>query len=81
MTIDPRFSFWFAVSAAIVSGLLLCGAEFTTLFGDIATSKILAGLGIFNVVANGLNALLHAIPSQQPPTPAAAKQFYLGPTV
>jgi hypothetical protein len=80
MTIDPRLGFWFSVIAAIVSGLLLSGAEFTTLFGDASTAKLLAGLGIGNVLINSLNAVLHAIPAQKPVTPAAAAPFYLGPS-
>jgi hypothetical protein len=79
MTIDPRWGFWFSVIAALVSGLLLCGAEFTTLFGDVSTGKILAGLGIGNVVINSLNAVLHAIPAAVQTTVGAAKAFYLGP--
>ncbi len=77
MTLDPRVGFWFSVLAALVSGLLLAGAEFTTLFGEANTGKILAALGIINVVINSLNAVLHAIPSQS--TSAAMKTFYLGP--
>jgi hypothetical protein len=81
MTIDTRWGFWFSVVAALVSGLLLCGAEFTTLFGDVSTGKILASLGIGNVVINSLNAVLHAIPAVMPVSNAASKAFYLGPTV
>ncbi len=77
MTLDPRVGFWFSVVAALVSGLLLAGAEFTTLFGQASTDRILAGLGIINVVINSLNAVLHAIPSQS--TAQAMKTFYLGP--
>jgi hypothetical protein len=78
MTIDPRFGVWFSIVAAVVSALLLCGAEFTTLFGDVSTAKLLASLGITNVVINGVNAVLHMIPSQS--TPAAKQAFYLGPS-
>lgn len=77
MTIDPRVGFWFSVLAALISALLLCGAEFTTLLGDVPTAKLFAALGIGNVVINGLNAVLHAIPSQS--TAAAKAAFYLGP--
>lgn len=79
MTISPKVGMWISIAAAIISVLVLCGAEFTTLFGSIATSKILAALGIINAVINGLNGLLHMIPSQS--TPAAMKQFWLGPVV
>ena len=68
---------WISIIAAIISALMLCGAEFTTIFGDIGTAKILAVLGIFNAVINGANAILHAIPSQTGPVGAA--QFPLGP--
>ncbi len=80
MTIDPRFSFWFAIIATLISALLLCGAYFTTLFGDVSTAHILAWLGIGNICVNALNAVLHAIPAQKPPTVAAANKFYLGPS-
>ncbi len=81
MTIDPRIGFWFSVTAALVSGLLLSGAELTTLFGDVSTAKILATLGIGNVVINALNAVLHAIPSAPPATADSANKFLLGPKV
>ena len=79
MTVDPRVGFWFSIVAALVSGLLLCGAEFTTLFGDTSTAAILAALGIGNVVINSLNAVLHAIPAQTTPNAKQAAKFYLGP--
>lgn len=79
MTINPKWGIYISAAAAIISALLLCGAEFTTLFGTIATSKILASLGIFNVIINAGNAVLHMIPSQSGPVGAA--QFPLGPTV
>lgn len=79
MTIDPRVGMWFSIVAAVVSALLLCGAEFTTLFGDVATGKLLAGLGIGNVIINGVNGILHMIPSQS--TPQARQAFLLGPKV
>lgn len=77
MTINPKWGMWISILAAIVSALLLCGAEFTTLFGQTAESKILAALGIFNVIINGANGILHMIPSQS--GPAAAAEFPLGP--
>ena len=77
MTINPKWGMWISIAAAIISALLLCGAEFTTLFGDISTAKILAALGILNTIINGANAVLHMIPSQT--GPAAAALFPLGP--
>lgn len=75
MTINPKVGIWFSIGAAIISVLMLCGAEFTTIFGDIATTKLLAGLGIANAIVNGVNGVLHMIPSQK----NAADQFPLGP--
>ena len=75
MTLDPRVGVYFSIFAAIISTLVLCGAEFTTLFGSTDTAKILAALGILNAVINGLNAVLHMIPSK----PNAANEFALGP--
>jgi hypothetical protein len=77
MTINPKWGMWISIVAAIVSGLLLCGAEFTTIFGADNTGKILAALGILNTIINGANAVLHMIPSQT--GPAGAAQFPLGP--
>ena len=80
MLISPKIGMWLSIAAAIISALMLCGAEFTTLFGDISTAKILAALGIFNAISLGANAILHAIPASQPNTTAQANQFPLGPT-
>ena len=77
MTINPKYGIYLSLAAAIVSVLVLCGAEFTTLFGTVATSKILASLGIVNVIINAANGVLHMIPSQS--GAAAAAQFPLGP--
>jgi hypothetical protein len=79
MTISPKVGMWISIIAAIVSGLMLCGAEFTTLFGEGNTDKILAVLGLLNTVINGANAILHMIPSAS--TPAALNAFPLGPAV
>lgn len=77
MTIDPRIGLWFSLAAAAVSVLVLCGTEFTTIFGQVASDKILAALGIINAVANGINGVLHMIPSAN--TPADAQKFMFGP--
>ena len=80
MIVNPKWGMWLSIIAAVVSVLVLCGAEFTTLFGSIATSKILAGLGIVNAVINGINGVLHMIPGSAPTTVAGANQFPLGPS-
>jgi len=77
MTIDPRVGMWVSIVAAVISALLLCGAEFTTIFGAANTGVILAVLGLLNTIINAGNAVLHMIPSQ--PGPAGAAQFPLGP--
>lgn len=77
MTINPKWGAYISVAAAVISVLLLCGTEFTTLFGQVAELKILAALGIFNVVINAINGVLHLIPSVS--GPAGAAQFPLGP--
>lgn len=78
MTLNPKVGMWVSFGAFAVSALLLCGAEFTTLFGTDNTNKILAALGILNALVNGANGVLHMIPSQS--GPAGAAQFPLGPT-
>lgn len=77
MTIDPRWGMWISILAAIGSVLVLCGTEFTTLFGLNNTTQILAALGIINAVINSVNGVLHMIPSEK--GPLAAKAFPLGP--
>jgi hypothetical protein len=77
MTISPKWGMWISIAAAIISALVLCGTQFTTIFGDVATAKILASLAILNAVINGTNAVLHMIPSQRGPVGAA--EFPLGP--
>lgn len=77
MTINPKWGSYISLAAAVISVLLLCGTELTTLFGATAETKILAALGIFNVVINAVNGVLHMIPSVS--GPAGAAQFPLGP--
>jgi len=77
MTINPKWGVWISIAAAIISALLLSGTELTTLFGADDTNKILAALGIFNVIINGANGILHMIPSVT--GPAGAAEFPLGP--
>jgi len=77
MTINPKWGIYISLAAALVSVLLLCGTELTTLFGAANETKILAVLGIVNAMVNGVNGVLHMIPSQS--GPAAATQFPLGP--
>jgi hypothetical protein len=77
MTISPRWGIWISVWAAMISALMLCGTQFTTLFGSGNTEKILAVLVIINAIINGINAVLHMIPSGS--TPQALAQFPLGP--
>jgi hypothetical protein len=77
MTLDPRISFWFSLIAALVSGLLAAGAEFTDIFGADTGKKILAVLAIVNTMVNALNAALHMIPSKN--TPEDSNKFLLGP--
>jgi len=77
MTINPKWGMWISIAAAVISALLLCGTEFTTLVGQAAELKIMAVLVIFNTIINGANAVLHMIPSQS--GAAGAAQFPLGP--
>lgn len=79
MTINPKIGMWLSILAALGTVLVLCGTEFTTLFGAIATAKILAALGIFNVAANAVNGVLHMMPASAAIQPSVAAQFPLGP--
>jgi len=76
MTIDPRIGMWLSIFAAAVSALVAAGAEFTNVFGPDNAKIILGILGLFNVVLNSVNAVLHAIPGM--PGPKGAKQYPLG---
>ena len=77
MTINPKWGMWVSIVAAIISALMLCAVQFTTLFGAHASDMIMAALIIFNACINGVNAVLHMIPSVS--GPAGAAQFPLGP--
>lgn len=77
MTINPKWGMWLSIVAAVISALLLMGTEFTTLFGADTSGKILAAIGIVNVIVNAANGVLHAIPSVT--GAAGAAQFPLGP--
>lgn len=79
MVVNPKWGMWISIIAAVISALLLCGTQFTTLFGQASEEKILAVLVIFNAVILGVNAVLHMIPASTPTTTAAAAQFPLGP--
>jgi len=79
MLVSPKWGTYISFGAFAISALLLCGAEFTTLFGAAMTAKILAALGIFNALVNGANGILHMIPASQSTTIAGAAQFPLGP--
>ena len=79
MIVSPKWGVYLSIIAAIVSVLVLCGAEFTTLFGATSTNKILAALGIINAVINGVNGVLHMIPASVSSSPTTANQFPLGP--
>ena len=75
MQIDPRWGFWLSIVAAIVSALIAGATELTDIFGQADAHKINAVLILANTVINGVNAVLHAIPSK--PGPAALSEFYL----
>jgi hypothetical protein len=77
MTIDPRLSAAFCLIMVMVSTLMLAGTYFTTLFGSGNTAKILAVLGILNMINTAINGVLHLIPSK----PGAAGEFPLGPKI
>ena len=81
MTISPKWGFWLSIGAAIISALLLCTTQFTTLFGQHTADQINAGIIIVNAIINGVNAVLHAIPAAAPATSTEAAKFPLGPTV
>jgi hypothetical protein len=78
MTLTPKVGMWLSIAAAIISVLLLCGTELTTLFGAHTETMILAALGIFNAIINAINGVLHMIPSVTGPVGAA--EFPLGPS-
>jgi hypothetical protein len=47
---------WFQIISGIVSSLITAGALFTTLFGQDLTLKIIAVLGLFNIMLNSIGA-------------------------
>lgn len=78
MTIDPRIGVWFSIVAAILSVLVGATAELTDIFGAEIAHKTVAVIVLVNAVINGVNAVLHMIPSQQP-NADTQKDFWLGP--
>lgn len=77
MTIDPRVGMWLSILLALIGVLASSATQLTTIFGEHTTSVILAITTLLMTAGNAINAVLHAIPSQN--TPDAAKQFPLGP--
>jgi hypothetical protein len=75
LQIDPRIGFWLSITAAVISALIAGATELTDIFGQAEAHKINAVLILANTVINGVNAVLHAIPSG--PGPSALKEFYL----
>ena len=75
MQIDPRYGFWLSIVAAVVSALIAGATELTEVFGQSTAHRINAVLILANTAINGVNAVLHAIPSE--PGPAALSEFYL----
>ena len=74
MTLDPRVSLYLNLAVISFGGIatyLMSNSDFVHSPAGFYT---LLGLG--GVIA-AMNAILHAIPSQN--TPEASKQFYLGP--
>lgn len=55
---------WFQVVSGIVSSLITAGALFTSLFGETMTLKIIACLGLANIVLNSIGAVLSGPDSQ-----------------
>jgi hypothetical protein len=49
---------WFQIVQGIVSSLITAGALFTTLFGQDMTLKIIAVLGLVNIIISSIGAAL-----------------------
>ena len=76
MTVDPRYGFYLSIALAIIGALGVSTTQLTDLFGPDAAKRIIAGVALLLAAGNGVNAILHAIPSK----PGAANEFPLGPT-
>lgn len=55
---------WFQVISGTISGLITAGALFTTLFGQDMTLKIIACLGLINIVLSSVGAAVSGPDSQ-----------------
>ena len=76
MTLDPRIAVWLNIAWVVSSALAAYGSVYADLFGQHAGFIVLNVL----IIAQGvLNAILHAVPSQN--TDLARTHFYLGPKV
>ena|ERR1700679_2991026 len=56
MTIQEKL--WLRISGTIITGLITAGALFTTLFGETVTLKIIASLGIINIIVGTISSTL-----------------------
>lgn len=77
MTVDPRIGMWLSIALAALAFLATAGTQLTTIFGEHTANAILALSVLALGIGNAVNAVLHAIPSQN--GPVAAQQFPLGP--
>ena len=51
---------WFQILSASISSLITAGALFTSLFGETTTLKIIACLGLANIVLSSIGTVLAA---------------------
>lgn len=49
---------WFQIISGSISGLITAGALFTSLFGQDMTLKIIASLGLVNIILSSVGAAL-----------------------
>ena len=75
MTIDPRYGLWLSIALVIIGTIAGGATQLADIFDPLTAKKILAVAVMLLTAGNGLNALLHAIPSK----PGAANEFPLGP--
>lgn len=71
---------WFQIISGSISGLITAGALFTSLFGETLTLKIIACLGLLNIIMSSVGTALSGIGSSVSDVQSAAAAKTLSPS-
>jgi hypothetical protein len=71
---------WFQIVSGSISSLITAGALFTSLFGETMTLKIIACLGLANLILSSVGTVLSGVDSSAKDVQTAAANKTLSPT-